>query len=179
MNYINLTFKRLEERDLDLMHKWLNTVFVIKWFGHSKTEYTIEDVNKRYLPRINREQPTHPYLIIINNQKIGYIQTYLISDYPDYSQYVAVNECAAGLDLFIGEKEYLNKGLGNIIIRKFLREYVFELTDAQSCIIGPEPNNKVAIKAYEKAGFKYLKTIQIPDEKEPEYLMKISKNDLI
>jgi len=31
-------------------------------------------------------------------------------------------------------------------------------------MIGPEVNNISAIKMYEKVGFKYLKTVKIPDE---------------
>ncbi|MBI4642138.1 MAG: GNAT family N-acetyltransferase [Candidatus Tectomicrobia bacterium] len=81
--------------------------------------------------------------------------------------------------MFIGEADYIHKGLGSSILRTFLREIVFATSDAVSCIIGPEPKNKVAIRAYEKAGFSYLKTIQIPDEEEPEYLMRIERADIL
>ena len=49
---------------------------------------------------------------------------------------------------------------------------------ARSCIIDPEPDNKIAIRAYEKAGFRYLKTVQIPTEAHPSYLMRIERADL-
>lgn len=50
--------------------------------------------------------------------------------------------------------------------------------DVESCIIDPEPTNKAAIRAYEKAGFKYEKTIQVPTEAEPSYVMRIMPSDL-
>ena len=50
-------------------------------------------------------------------------------------------------------------------------------TQVDSCIIGPAQNNHAAIRAYEKAGFKYLKTVSIPGELEPEYLMRIGRED--
>ena len=81
------------------------------------------------------------------------------------------------MDLFIGEKEFIHKGLGSIIINKFLKNYIFIEDRVNKCIIGPEPKNLSAIKAYSKAGFKYTKTIQIPDEDEPEYLMEILKEE--
>ena len=38
--------------------------------------------------------------------------------------------------------------------------------------------NRAAIRAYEKAGFTYLKTVEIPDEDDPEYLMRLARADL-
>lgn len=109
---------------------------------------------------------------------IGYIQTYLIKDYRDYNQHVQVGEDVAGVDIFIGEKDFIHKGLGIIIIKKFLLEIAFANDIISSCIVGPESKNKVAIKAYEKFGFKYVKMVQIPEEEEPEYLMEIKKEEL-
>lgn len=45
--------------------------------------------------------------------------------------------------------------------------------DMKACVIGPEPKNTAAIRVYEKAGFRFFKTIQVPTEPEPEYLMKL------
>ena len=78
--------------------------------------------------------------------------------------------------MFVGEIDYIHKGLGAIILRKFLEVIVFGQRNTPSCIIGPEPSNIVAIRAYAKAGFKYWKTIHAPDEDEPEYLMRIARD---
>jgi len=128
------------------------------------------------MPRVKGEDPTHSFITVYKGTDIGYIQTYLVGDYLEYSQLVNVDEKAAGVDLFIGEKEFIHIGLGKQILKKFLKDYVFPLTGAECCIIGPEPKNRVAVRAYEKAGFKYLKTIQVPGEDEPEYLMRIAKD---
>jgi len=174
----DISFRKLEEKDLKLMHKWLNTEFVKEWYYTESSYESFEEVSKRYLPYIDCKKTTYPFLIVYNGKDIGYIQTYMIKDYPDYGKYVDSDEDAAGMDLFIGEQDYIHKGLGKYILTKFLHDYVFTLNDSSCCIIGPEPKNKAAIKAYEKAGFKYLKTIQVPDEEEPEYLMRLYKKDL-
>jgi RimJ/RimL family protein N-acetyltransferase len=171
LNIIN--FRRLTINDLDYMYKWLNSDFVAEWYG--KRTWTFKEVEKKYLPYINNEKPTQGYLIIYDNTPIGYIQTYKIHDYQDYAGFVDVDENAAGLDLFIGEWEYIHKGLGKYIISKFLKEIIFAKSDAVSCILGPEPKNIAAIITYEKVGFKYIKTMQVKDEDEPEYLMRISR----
>ena len=35
---------------------------------------------------------------------------------------------------------------------------------AEACIVGPEPGNRVAIRAYEKAGFRLLEDSANPQE---------------
>ncbi len=130
------------------------------------------------MPYIQEQKPTDSYIILHNNIKIGYIQTYLLKNYPEYNELVQADDNSAGIDMLIGEKEYIHKGLGPIIIKKFLIDIVFQNKNIKNCVIGPEPKNIIAIKAYEKAGFKYIKTIKVPDEDEPEYIMEISKNEI-
>jgi RimJ/RimL family protein N-acetyltransferase len=169
-----ISFRRLTSWDFQYMYKWLNSDFVREWYG--KKNWTFKEIEEKYIPYINNEEPIESYLILYEHNPIGYIQTYKIHDYPDYARAVDIDENAAGLDLFIGEEEYIHKGLGKHIICRFLSDIVFSISDAVSCVLGPEPENKIAIKTYEKAGFKYIKTIQVEDEL--EYIMRIGKNQI-
>lgn len=169
----NIHFRKLLISDLVLMHKWLNLNFVNQWYGKGK--YSYEEIVHKYGPRITGQVPTTPYLIQYGDNPIGYIQTYHINDHPDYNKYVQADEHAAGLDLLIGERAYLHKGYGSAALIKFLEQVVFSDDRINSCIVGPEPKNKAAIKCYEKAGFRYYKSIHIPEEPEPEYLMQASR----
>jgi RimJ/RimL family protein N-acetyltransferase len=48
--------------------------------------------------------------------------------------------------------------------------------DAEACFMGPEPDNRIAIRTYEKAGFRHLKTVRIPGgDTEYEYLMILER----
>lgn len=170
-------FRNLRIDDLHFMHKWLNTDFVIQWY--EKRHVLLSDIENKYIPRIRGEKPVRCFLILYEDEPIGYIQTYKLSDFPDYMEQVGIDEDSSGLDLFIGEADYIHKGLGKHIIIKFLEEKVFGLTDSVSCIIGPEPKNTAAIRAYEKVGFIYVKTIHIPNENEPEYIMRIGKEEFL
>jgi RimJ/RimL family protein N-acetyltransferase len=102
----------------------------------------------------------------------------LLKNYPEYNELVQAGDDVSGIDLLIGEKEYIHKGLGPIIIKKFLKDIVFQKNNIKSCVIGPELKNIITIKAYKKVGFKYIKTIKIPDENEPEYIMEILKDEI-
>lgn len=157
------------------MYKWLNQDHVTRWYGKERNYQIYQNVEDHYLPRARKDFPTKAFIIYIDQNPVGYIQTYKITDYPDYNQYVQTDQKSAGMDLFIGEEDYLHRGFGPKIIQKFLNEVVFEIFDVDNCIIGPEPENLAAIKAYQKAGFTYWKTIKIPDEAEPEYLMVLSR----
>ena len=170
-----ISFKTLEFKDIPLLYKWLNTDLVKEWYG--KKDVSLAEVNEKYSKYITKEKPTDAYIIQIDGNDVGYIQTYMIKDYPDYDKYVQANEGSAGLDLYIGEPNYIHKSYGKYIISKFLNDIIFANPSVSDCILGPEPSNLVAIKTYSKVGFIYIKTIQVPDENTPEYLMQITRED--
>jgi aminoglycoside 6'-N-acetyltransferase len=176
-----ITFRDLTEADLPLMHRWLATDHVAEW-------YPIDDVQKppldlvrtHYLPMIRHRQSTYGYVIMFGDAPIGFIQTYLVRDHPAYAQAVQVDEGTAGVDLFVGDEAAVHRGLGPRVLTCFLREVVFERMGASSCIIGPQPENRSAIRAYEKAGFRYLKTVRTPSSPGDgaEYLMRIEEQEM-
>ncbi len=172
-----ISFRKLKTEDLKLMHKWLNESHVHEWYDKDK-QNSFDEVVKRYGPKVNREEPTDGYIVTYSNSPVGYIQTYKVNDWPEFGDYVGYDDHTASVDLFIGEPSFMNKGLGSLMLDKFLKDIVFTNPDIQTCIIGPEPANKRGIRAYEKVGFKYVKTVQVGDEPEPTYIMELKKEDL-
>jgi len=170
---LQIRFRPLTLDDLELMHRWLNNDFVARWWPGWPS---LEQVREKYAPRITGAAPTRCFIVEPDATPVAFIQCYYIRDWPDY----AIGEeaaNAAGIDLFIAERERAHRGLGPRIIREFLRRVVFAEFDVDSCIIGPAQNNRAAIRAYEKAGFTYMKTVSIPGELEPEYLMRIGRDE--
>lgn len=172
-----ISFRRLALDDLPLLHRWLNTDQVACWYGAGKVHYPpYERVVERYAPRIRGEEPTDSYVILYAGAPIGYIQTYRVADYPEDRWQVEAG--AAAIDLLIGEADLVYLGLGPRILSRFLSDIVFADPGVTSCVIGPSVSNAAAIRAYEKAGFRYLKTVLVPGEPEPEYLMVIRREDV-
>lgn len=169
-----ISFRGLRASDLDLMHRWLNAPHVRRWWYAEGTSHA--EIEDQYLPLIEGREAVKPFVILHENRPIGYVQSYEISHDEEYAGLVGVED-SAGLDMFIGEAEYLYRDLGQHILRLFLLEHVFSEPDVQVCVIGPEPRNDAARRAYEKAGFHYFKTIQVPEEPEPEYLMKLIREE--
>ena len=158
------------------MLRWLTSANVRRWWHAEGTWYA--EIEQHYLPAIEVKEATKLFLILYEGEPIGFIQSYRISAEDDeaYAGLVDVED-SAGVDLFIGDPEYLYRGLGRHVIRRFLSEHVFIDPVVEVCVIGPEPKNVAAIRAYEKAGFRFFKTIQVPGEPEPEYLMRLSRGE--
>jgi aminoglycoside 6'-N-acetyltransferase len=171
-----ISFRPLARADFPLMLRWHNTPHVRAWW--QLDPHTAEEVEATYSPRVEQPSLTRGYLMLYDNQPVGFIQEYLIHDYPDYADAIQVDDDAAGVDLFIGEEAYAHRGLGPVLLHAFLRDVVFARPEVGCCVIGPAASNAIAIRAYEKAGFRYLKTVQVPGEPEPEALLRVSRADV-
>lgn len=175
-------FRPVHLDDLPLLHHWMQADHVKRWWRGPET---LEGVEAKYGPRIRGEAPSHCFFTLHDGRPVGFIQTYLVGDWPDYARQVRVENGTAGIDLFIGDPACLHQGLGPLIIKAFLRDIVFGPSgpfapgQVRRCVVGPEPANTAAIRAYEKTGFRYWKTIPMEDEPEPEYLMIIRPEDLV
>lgn len=168
-----ITFRRLAETDLVLLHRWLETPHVrAHWSDEPRT---LDAIAASYLPMIRGDDPTHAFVALVDDVPVGYLQTYRIDDNPDYARHIDVGADAAGVDMLIGEPAYVHRGRGAELLRRFVDEIVWSVTSARSCWIGPAIDNTIAIRAYEKAGFIYQKTIEVPGERLPEYLMVLTR----
>ena len=168
-------FRPLQRDDLPLMYRWINTPHVARWWDAAPSLAAVE---AHYLPAILDPGPTQCYAILLAGAPIGFIQTYLIDDHPEYAVAVQVGRGAAGVDLFIGEAQMVHRGLGPRVLRRFVREIVFARDEVTIAVIGPAAANASAIRAYAKAGFRHLKTVAVPGEADPEYLMTLTRADV-
>jgi aminoglycoside 6'-N-acetyltransferase len=174
-----IAFRLLEEKDLPLMHKWLNTPHVSEWWSLDGNHHpSFDEVSQHFSPRIEGKDPVDVYLIIYDEKPIGMIQSCKLDDYPAEKANFGLDQNCAGIDIFIGEEDYIHRGLGCSIIREFVKNVVFEKYDVDCCIVDPSVENEIAIKAYKKAGFKYLKTVWYEKDRQREHLLSINRDEL-
>lgn len=174
----DFTFSPQREDELDLIRTWLARPHVRRWYNDVPGETYPDDTIANHQSAMRGEDPTDYWLIRLDGRPIGEIQSYLIGDHPDYAAQLALGRSAFGIDLFIGEPELIGKGHGPALIRVFLRDVGFPRYKVEVCVIGPARGNASAIRAYEKAGFHFLKTYLEPDTREPEHhLMELTRAD--
>ena len=158
-----IRFRKLDRGGLPLMHRWLNTPHVAEWWTDEGRQ--LDETIAKYSPRIDGKEDVRCFVIVLDDAPIGYIQ-----EYP-------ASENSVGIDLFIGEFEFLHRGLGASIIRQFLNDVVFADPAVESCIIDPSVSNRGAIRANEKAGFRFFKIETNPGEAEAHHMMRIGREE--
>ncbi len=156
LNEISIRELTKDKQDIERLLKWKNNEKVAKYYDGIK-KYTIDEVRSKYINKID-EEGMFPCIIEFNKLPIGYIQFYNIDstiyEIPEekYKELVEDNQKAMAIDLFIGEDDYRDKGIGTKTI-KILIDTLFNKYKVDLILIDPKTNNGRAIKCYKKCGF--------------------------
>lgn len=144
-------FKPLEESDIDLLFEWQSRPHVAWWWqeGCSRTEF--ESKYKQYIA----SDHVFPFLIYKDSKPIGYIQYYRVDKVSDEKirRLFAKPSNVVGIDLFIGEPQYIAAGHGTKIMNLFINKIFQSLTDVEIIIVDPRPENTLAVNCFTKIGF--------------------------
>jgi RimJ/RimL family protein N-acetyltransferase len=132
-------------------------------------------VHAKYLPRIDGSEPTHVFVIEHERRPIGWIQWYRWADYAEHAARLGAESGTAGIDLAIGEPELLGLGLGPRAIRAFLASIVLADPAIIACISDPEAANSRSLRAFEKAGFAIVRTVQLPEESGSRHVVRCDR----
>lgn len=111
----------------------------------------------KYEKKIDGNGYDYCFIIYLDNEPIGYIQTSDLYVYRTLCKnpkglFIHEEPGTFCLDLFIGEEKYLNKGYGTEIVKAFVQKLLNKFK-AEKIVLDPACSNKRAIRCYEKAGF--------------------------
>lgn len=160
--YLVLSFRPLRVNDFSLLLTWLSRKHVKQWWNDG--DDTLEKVALHY----GTEEADVARFILVQStasgeRPIGYFQYYIVS-----------NE-VIGIDQFIGEIDCINQGIGTAAIQLFLKMIIPGHQPGQ-IIVDPHPENKRAIRCYEKVGFVYYAT-ERREKGESAYIMRLRNQD--
>lgn len=158
---MTIDFRPLTASDLPLLYEWLQREHVRRWWTDRET---YEEVVEHYLPSIEGRDPTDLYLIVPEDRPVGFIQSYRVSDYPEYQERVAVEDGVAGVDLLIGEADLIGRGVGSEALDHFVRDLVFSDPGIHACIADPDAENRASLRVFEKAGFRVVRGFADPED---------------
>lgn len=150
-----ISLRLLNEQDKNLLLKWLTDERVLNFWEGKSAVFDLDRITEDFYGEENVE--VIRTIIEYQGQAIGYLQMYKLDNeaLEEYS-YQSINKVIYGVDQFIGEPEYWNKGIGTKFMRLVL-QYLTNEKGAEIVILDPHADNPRAIRCYEKVGFKKIK----------------------
>jgi aminoglycoside 6'-N-acetyltransferase len=137
-------FRAVTEADLPMLAAWLAEPHVQEWWDGGPEASLAEIVEAM------DSVETEPLIVELDGRPIAYIQSYdphLEDGHPYQDQPFGT----LGMDISIGPPDLLGKGHGSATPPPPV-DMLFE-EGAPRVVIDPHPDNRRAIRAYEKAGF--------------------------
>ena len=153
---IGIRRMRDDEDDYSKMREWCSREHVKDTY--SETEKSYEEIVEKYSVRTRGETDITPAFIVYKGRDIGYIQFYPVDEeeYMLKGRYSLDGyEDPYGIDVFIGEEELIGKGIGSKAV-EMLSDYLLYKAGADIVLIDPAADNKRAVAAYKKAGFREM-----------------------
>jgi RimJ/RimL family protein N-acetyltransferase len=162
INKNEIVLKPLLEEDIALFSTWLNKEYIYKWFcpnGEEEREAWLNEINERN----GKFHFLSHFIVYHNDKKIGYC---LYADCFFLKDIQEENYNYDGADLYgdipeknhtyeigflIGEEEYLNKGIGKIVIQR-LEEKIIEI-GGKEIASDPSEKNIASVKTLLSNGF--------------------------
>ena len=157
-----VTLRLMTEHDLPMLHDWLNRPHIVEWWGGEETRPTLAEVLEQYLPSALAKESVTPYIAMLDEEPIGYAQSYIALGSGDGWWEDETDPGVRGIDQSLANPSQLGKGLGTKLVCALV-EMLFKDAEVTKIQTDPSPNNLRAIRCYEKAGFVAQRTINTPD----------------
>ncbi len=156
---IAISFRPLVASDLATLHEWLHRPHVSEWWGDPGT---LEQVEQNYLPLTKKESTTRGYIALLEDEPIGFIESYVVMESGDGWWEQETDPGARGIDQFLANTEQLGQGLGSAMIHAFV-DWLFQDPTVTKIQTDPAPENDRAIRCYRRVGFVEIGEVITPD----------------
>lgn len=169
MDSLSFTFHLLSRQHFPLFVHWLEQPHIARWWHEPAT---LEHVETKYGPSVDGTEKTTIYIVELNQKPLGMVQTYLLQDYPEHADSAGMVN-AVGVDLFIGEPEYIGKGYGSQMLKEFIDKIIrVKYSNIEGVIADPSVGNPASIRMFEKAGFVKGKIVEDKEGQEQLMILK-------
>jgi aminoglycoside 6'-N-acetyltransferase len=146
-----VALRAMSRGDLADLLRWRQSEHVVKWWVRDGTP-TTEEIEAKYGPRIDGMAPTRMWVAEVNGRSVGFVQDYVIADYPDYAL-PCPDPRAIGVDYAIGEEEWTGRGLGSRIVWAWMLRARRRFPEAASYFAAPDHRNHASLRVLAKVGF--------------------------
>jgi aminoglycoside 6'-N-acetyltransferase len=151
-----ITVRKLEMKDEELLVSWLSNPKLLEYYEGRDRPHDVVMVRKHFYMDDDETRCIFEY----HRKPIGYIQFYQLEE-ESRNEYGYNNSDVRiyGMDQFIGETEYWNKGIGTKLVKSMI-DYLINYNKADKIVMDPQAWNERAIACYEKCGFKKVKLLK-------------------
>lgn len=136
-----------------LLHKWLQEPHVMKFWDDG--DRLLEDVINHYHSRSGVKS----WIASFNETPFAYLQIYFVTEHHELSFWRSKKYTTIGLDFFIGEPSFLEKGLAIPLLVCFIDQMLLDYLPFR-LLVDPDVNNAKAARIYDKMGFEPLGEFQ-------------------
>jgi RimJ/RimL family protein N-acetyltransferase len=158
-NAFRFRFETVDVSQKKLIHHWLEEQHIREWLHGQGLQNTLEDLAKSF-----QGSSLFQHWIAYDNEiPFGYLLT---SEEGPH---------AITLDVFIGDLNYLGKGLAVQMIQEFL---ISQFPHKKEVWIDPQKTNTRAIHVYEKVGFQITQEFIAKWNPVPHYKMLLTRRDV-
>ena len=158
--------------DFRLMLRWMTDPQTMRYWEGMQEIYTYERVAREYAESL--AEGVTPCIIAYAGTEIGYCQFCTLSaeifEVPEeeYAKFARPEDCVYGIDIFLGEVECRDRGIGTACLKALMRA-LFETYGADALMIDPKTHNARAIRCYRKCGFRDLFVVPQREWQDGEY----------
>ncbi len=157
------TLRPLTPADLPLMHAWRHCPHVARWWGGLDARPTWDEVCEDHDPAARARDGVTPYLVLLGGTPVGHAQSYVATMGHGDGWWTEITDPGVrGIDQFIGEAALIGRGLGVRLVQA-LAARLFADPAVTAIQTDPAPDNRQAIRCYEKAGFDARGVVTTPD----------------
>lgn len=151
-----LIFHPLTFQHLPLLHTWLQLPHVREFWDDG--DRTVQQVQAHYFAS---QRDVLAFVAALDTEMVAYLQTYPVMPDSEYAFWCSEKGETWGIDLFIGERKWLGRGLAVPLITAFVRHLQELQPDLKRILIDPEHRNERARHVYNKAGFVSMDVVEI------------------
>jgi aminoglycoside 6'-N-acetyltransferase len=140
-------------QDLPTVHRWLRAPHVSEWWGDPDQQFALVSGDMS-------DPAMEQFIVAADDHPFAYLQCYDPTAWPD-NGFGDLPSGTRGVDQFIGRPDMIERGHGSAMIKCFTDKLLQAGTPR--VVTDPNPENRRAVRAYEKAGFEKSRLVDTPD----------------
>ncbi|MFD2638992.1 GNAT family N-acetyltransferase [Piscibacillus salipiscarius] len=150
----DLEVRPLNQMDIPSLAKWLSDHRVLEYYEDRDQSFDAEQVRENFFIK---DSDTVRCMVLFKGKRIGYIQFYEAEN-EFIEEHGYMGQKVYGIDQFIGEPTYWNKGIGSLLVSSMVSFLIYK-KGADVVVMDPQVRNTRALRCYEKCGFDKVKVL--------------------